>query len=111
MHPLKQCLMNVGIKVCQKRSVKSVNRRKTKTWWNERMNEIKKCLNKAKRTYKRRSTEGNFIALQAIETEFKKSEEEENDKWVKILCDKITYSSTLALNSGRYDGFLFYVII
>ena len=77
-----------------KRSVKSVNRRKKPPWWNERMNEVKKCLNKAKRTYKRHSTEGNFIALQSIETEFKKAEEEEKDKWVKILCDKITYSST-----------------
>ena len=71
-----------------KRSVKSVNRRKKPPWWNERMNEVIKSLNKAKRTYKRRSTEGNFIALQSIETEIKKSEQEEKDKWVKILCDK-----------------------
>ena len=58
------------------------------------MSEIKKCLNKAKMTYKRRSTEGNLNALQSIETELEKAEKEEKDKWMKILCDKITYSST-----------------
>ena len=55
---------------------------------------LKKELNKAKRTYIRRSTEGKFEALNLVEAKFKETEEEEKDKWVKTLCDKITYSSS-----------------
>ena len=77
-----------------KRNVQNVNRRKKPPWWNDRMSEIKTRLNKAKRTYKRRSTQTNFNTIEAVEVEFKAAEEEEKDKWVESLCDKITYSST-----------------
>ena len=33
-------------------------------------------------------------ALNLVEAKFKQTEEEEKDKWVKTLCDKITYSSS-----------------
>ena len=77
-----------------KRNVQNVNRRRKPPWWNDRMTEIKKRLNNAKRTYKRRSTQSNFETVASVESEFKIAEEEEKDKWVESLCDKITYSST-----------------
>ena len=77
-----------------KRNVQNDNRRRKPPWWNDRMTEIKKRLNNAKRTYKRRSTQSNFETIESVESEFKVAEEEEKDKWVESLCDKITYSGS-----------------
>ena len=77
-----------------KRNIQNVNRRQKPPWWNDRMTELKKRLNKAKRTYKRRSTQNNFKEVETIESEFKVAEEEEKDLWMESLCEKITYSST-----------------
>ena len=77
-----------------KRNVKSVNRRQKPPWLNEKMSEIKKKLNNSKRSHKRRSTQRNFEILESVEAEFKVAVEEEKNKWVEMLCDKITYSST-----------------
>lgn len=81
-------------KCVPKRNVKSVNRRQKPPWWNDKMSEIKQKLNNSKRSYKRRSTQRNFEILKSVEVEFKAAVEEEKNKWVELLCDKITYSNT-----------------
>ena len=58
------------------------------------MSEIKKRLNKAKRNFKRRSTQQNHDALRTLKEEYKVVEEEQKDLWTNNLCDKISYSDT-----------------
>ena len=59
-----------------KRNVQAVNRRRKPPWLNDRMTEIKKPLNIAKRTYKRRSTQSNFKTVESVESELKVAEKE-----------------------------------
>ncbi|MEW8544970.1 MAG: reverse transcriptase domain-containing protein [Candidatus Thiodiazotropha sp.] len=77
-----------------KRSFKYNDRRTRPPWWNDKMTEIKKRLNKAKRNFKRRSIPQNYDALQMLEEEFKRVEEEQKDLWTNNLCDKISNSDT-----------------
>ena len=56
------------------------------------MREAKKKLNKAKRDFKRRSTQQNFDNLKKTEEEYKQQEETQKDSWTVSLCDKISYS-------------------
>ena len=55
----------------------------------KKMSEIKKKINNSKRSYKRRSTQRNFEILESIEAEYKAAVEEEKNKWIEMLCDKI----------------------
>ena len=76
-----------------KRSFKYNDRRTRPPWLNDKMSEIKKSLNKAKRNFKRRSTQQNHDALRTPE-EYKVVEEEQKDLWTNNACDKISYSDT-----------------
>ena len=56
------------------------------------MREIKKKLNKAKRDFKRRSTQQNYDKLKEAENEYKREEEVQKDSWTDSLCEKISKS-------------------
>lgn len=77
-----------------KRMFKYNDRRTRPPWWNDNMTEIKKKLNKAKRSFKRRSTQQNYDLLRSTEDEYTRVEEEQKDSWTNSLCDKISNSET-----------------
>ena len=75
-----------------KRTFKYNDRRSHPPWWNDVMREIKKKLNKAKRDFKRRSTQQNYDKLKETENEYNREEEVQKDSWTDSLCDKISKS-------------------
>ena len=75
-----------------KKTFKYNDRRSHPPWWNDNMREAKKKLNKAKRDFKRRSTQQNFDQLKKTEEEYKQEEETQKDSWTDSLCEKITNS-------------------
>ena len=56
------------------------------------MREVKKKLNKAKRDFKRQSTQQNYDQLKAAEDKYKREEETQKDSWTDSVCDKISNS-------------------
>ena len=75
-----------------KRTFKYNDRRTHPPLWNDNMREAKKKLNKAKRDFKRRSTQQNFDNLKKTEEEYKQEEETQKDSWTDSLFDKISYN-------------------
>ena len=75
-----------------KKTFKYNDRRSHPPWWNDNMREAKKKLNKAKRDFKRRSTQQNFDQLKKTEEEYKQEEETQKDSWTDSLYEKITNS-------------------
>ena len=72
-----------------KKMVTVVNRRKKPPWWNEIVADFNTKLNRAKKSYKRRSTKQNFDHLKETKNNFDRAVEEEKNNWIKGLCSKI----------------------
>ena len=82
------------IEAVPKKEIRIRNRRKKPPWWNDKVTEAKNELNKAKKSFRRRSTIENFEVLKITEDAFDKAAEEAKVAWTQVLCGKISFASS-----------------
>jgi ribonuclease HI len=71
------------------RQVSGNRRRMTPPWLTDKAKEARHHLNKAKKGYKRRSTEQNFNRLCSAKRECEEAEAEAKEQWVEEVCNKL----------------------
>ena len=82
------------IEAVPKKESRIQNRRKKPPQWNNKVTEAKNELNKAKKSFRRRSTPDNFEILKNTEDAFDRAAEEAKVAWTQVLCSKILFASS-----------------
>ena len=82
-----------ALQICMNKCIPKVKRinntpHQYPLWWNEKVKEVKKSLNRGQRKFRNKSTPENYKELVSLEEQFEEVKIEAQHEWSENLCEK-----------------------